>query len=85
MTKFRDFIRKRRVSKYIKDNGWHFNYCGIEFVMPPNTEIDVANALIKNKYEREEVHMISSYIPPNNSVIELGGSFGIVSGIISKN
>ena len=29
--------------------------------------------------------MISSYIPPNNSVIELGGSFGIVSGIISKN
>ena len=84
MTKLRDLIRKRRVSKYIRNNGWCFNYCGVEFILPPNTEIEIANALIKNKYETEEVHMISSYIPPNNSVIELGGSFGIISGLISK-
>ena len=85
MTKFRDFIRKRRVSKFVNKNGWLFNYHNIDFQLPPDTEIDVANALIKGKYEKEEVLMISSHIPPNNSVIELGGSFGIVSGVISKN
>lgn len=85
MTRFRDFIRKRRVLKYVKKNGWRFNYCSIDFEVPPNTEIDVANALIKEKYEKEEILMINSNVPPNNSVIELGGSFGIVSGVISKN
>ena len=85
MTKFRDFIRKRRVSNYVNRNGWYFNYQNIEFQLPSNTEIDVANALMKGKYEKEEIQMISSHVPPNRSVIELGGSFGIVSGVISKN
>ena len=85
MTKLRDLIRKRRVSKYVNKNGWCFNYHDIEFKLPSNTEIDVANALIKGKYEKEEVQMISSHVPPDKSVIELGGSFGIVSGLISKN
>lgn len=85
MTKFRDLIRKRRVSKHVNKNGWCFNYHNINFQLPSNTEIAVANALIKGKYEKEEVQMISSHVPPNKSVIELGGSFGIVSGLISKN
>ena len=84
MTKFRDFIRKRRVSKYIDKNGWHFHYRNIDFQLPSDTEIDVANALIKGKYEKEEIQMISVHVPPNKSVIELGGSFGIVSGVISR-
>ena len=85
MTKFRDLIRKRRVSKHVNKNGWYFSYHNINFQLPSNTEINVANALIKGNYEKEEVQMISSHVPPDKSVIELGGSFGIVSGLISKN
>ena len=84
MTKFRDFIRRRRVSKYVNKNGWCFNYHNIDFQLPSNTEIDIANALIKGKYEKEEIQMISAHVPSNKSVIELGGSFGIVSGLSRK-
>lgn len=82
MTLIRDFFRRRRVAKHVKANGWTFEYHGLRFRLPENSNATVASALLRDKYEAEEIRMIQSHVPTDKPVIELGGSLGVVSGII---
>jgi len=82
MTMFRDFFRRRRLARHVAEHGWVFDYHGIAVTLPDDTELAVANALIKGKYEAEEAGLIARHMPPDQPVIELGGSLGVVSAFI---
>ena len=84
MTVIRDFFRRRRVSQYVKTNGWIFDFHGNQVEVPKDSPLALTNALIKGKYESAEAKLISRYLPTNEPVLELGGSLGIVSSLIGQ-
>lgn len=82
MTMIRDFFRRRTLARYITENGWKFNYHSTPVSVSKDSDLAVLNALIKGKYEAEEARLITTYMPPDRPVIELGRSLGVVSGFI---
>lgn len=84
MSFIRDFFRRRRVAHHIAQHGWVFQFHGVKVEIPEGSEMAVANALIRRKYEAEEARLIETYMPADRPVLELGGSLGIVSGLIGK-
>lgn len=78
---FRDFFRRRRVSRHFARHGNAFDFHGVTVHLPED-DIAAANALIRNKYEREEAALIGAHLAPDLPVIELGGSLGVVSALI---
>ena len=84
MTAIRDFFRRRRVARHVAQHGWDFEFHGLRIRLPEGTDANVASALLRGKYEAEEIRMIQSYLPKDRPVIELGGSLGVVSAIIGN-
>lgn len=84
MTFFRDFFRRRSLAQHVAKFGWRFDFHGIEVEIPQDTDLAVANALIKGKYESEEAKSIVRLLPANRPVIELGGSLGVISSLIGS-
>ena len=82
MTLIRDFFRRRRLARHLAEHGWTFDFHGTSVSLPPDTNLAVANALIKGKYEAEEARLIGAHLPAGRPVLELGGSLGVVSGFI---
>lgn len=82
MTILRDYLRRRRVARHVAANGYWFFFNGVKVRIPEDSPPGVGNALLKKKYEREEASLISRYLPANHAVVELGGSIGVVSGLI---
>ena len=84
MSFIRDFFRRRRVARHIAQYGWVFPFHGITVEIPKDSDLAVPNALMKGKYEAEEARLIAAHMPANRPVLELGGSLGVVSGLIGK-
>lgn len=82
MTFVRDFFRRRRLRRHVERYGWRFDFHGRQVSLPELANPGFANALLRGKYEKEEAELISRYLPSHSPVIELGGSLGIVSGLI---
>lgn len=82
MSFIRDFFRRRRLRRHVARHGWRFDFYGREVVLPELANPGFASALLRGKYEREEAELIGRYLPAGVPVIELGGSLGIVSGLI---
>lgn len=82
MSFVRDFFRRRRLRRHVARHGWRFDFHGREVVLPELANPGFASALLRGKYEREEAEFIGRYLPAGAPVIELGGSLGIVSGLI---
>ncbi len=53
-------------------------------MLPADAQPSVANALLRGKYEREEADFIIRHMPRELPVIELGGSFGVISRLIDS-
>ncbi|MDP3897841.1 MAG: FkbM family methyltransferase [Mesorhizobium sp.] len=79
---FRDFFRRIRVNRHLARNGPVFDYHGVAVTLPAGAGLSAFNALIRGKCEREEAAMIVDHLPADLPVIELGGSLGVVSGLI---
>lgn len=79
---FRDFFRRIRVNRHLARNGPVFDYHGVAVTLPDGAGLSAFNALLRGKYEREEAAMIIDHLPADIPVIELGGSLGVVSGLI---
>lgn len=79
---FRDFFRRRLVGRHVSRHGPVYSYHGVSVTVPFEAGLGACSALLRDKYEREEVAMISKYLPPDKPVIELGGSLGVVSALI---
>ena len=84
MTVIRDFFRRRRVNKHLRTHGRTFTYQGLSISMPEEADLALLNALLKGKYEAEEAALIQAHMPPDQAVIELGGSMGVVSAYIGS-
>lgn len=86
---FRDFFRRRRLARHVARNGHRYIYHGLEVEVPgaagATTDaalLGVRNALLRQKYERDEAAMIMRHLPSGLPVIELGGSLGVVSRLL---
>lgn len=84
MSFIRDFFRKRRLQRHLAQHGWVFPFHGRDVTIPPGSELAVANALMKGKYEAEEARLITKHLPTDRPVLELGGSLGVISGLIGS-
>lgn len=82
MRKIRDFLRRRRVARYVAQHGYWFDFHGVRVRIPEDSAPGVGNALLRGKYEREEAEFVLGYLPEHLAVIELGGSLGVVSSLI---
>jgi FkbM family methyltransferase len=82
MTFIRDFLRRRRVARHVAAHGYQFAFHGITVRIPEDSPPGVGNALLKQKYEREEADLIQRHLPPDIPVVELGGSIGVVSALV---
>lgn len=79
---FRNFFRIRRIAKHRARHGDLYSYHGLNVSLPQFVDIGVQNALLRDKYEREEAAMIRKHLPKDLPVIELGGSLGVVSTLV---
>lgn len=82
MTIIRDLLRCYRVGRHVAAHGYRFDFHGITVRIPQDSPPGVGNALLKQKYEREEADLILRHLPVDLPVIELGGSIGVVSALI---
>ena len=55
---------------------------GVNFTMPLGSHPSPRRAVLRGDYEANERHLIAVHLPPDLPVIELGGSYGIVSHAI---
>ena len=81
---FRDLIRRYRLAFYNKKYGEKYKFANLEISLPSDCSFNIKYALIRKKYESNERRLILKYIEPSLPVIELGGSLGIVSKLISS-
>lgn len=60
------------------------NYNKIFLKIPKGIRPVDYNIYYNNKYEKNEFKLISEYLNPNSSVLELGGGIGYISNVINK-
>lgn len=82
MTAFRDFFRRRRVRRHVARNGWLFDFYGEKVSIPESAGIGAASGLLRGKYEAEEAAMIRKHLGADRTVIELGGSLGVIARLV---
>lgn len=79
-------IWRRRVTLDLRDKLFGANYWmdGVNFHMPLGSHPAPRRAVLRGDYEINERTLIKQHLPPDLPVIELGGSYGIVSHAIRK-
>ena len=77
---------KKRIKSHIQK---HFNRHAVliegqSFKFPQNVPYAALQALREGFYEQPERNLIQQFLPTDLPVIELGGSYGIISGLINR-
>jgi FkbM family methyltransferase len=54
---------------------------GVRFTLPPWAD-DVKRNILKGHYEEAERRLVAKWLDGSRTVVELGGAFGIVSGVV---
>lgn len=80
----RDWLRARRVRRYEQEHGTHYRYHGLDIDLPAAAGIGTKNAILRDRYERAEIHLLEKYLPADLPVVELGGSLGVISRCIGS-
>lgn len=77
---------RRRLFLDIRDRwlGGTYPMDGVNFTMPLGSHPSPRRAVLRGDYEANERELIAAHLPPDLPVIELGGSYGIVSHAIRK-
>lgn len=77
---------RRRLMLDLRDRifGPHYPMDGVNFSMPLGSHPSPRRAVLRGDYEINERTLIKAHLPPGLPVIELGGSYGIVSHAIRK-
>ena len=66
-------------------NGDNYKFAGFDISIPNDTAFNLKYSIIRNRYEKSEQKLINKYLIPDTNVIELGGSLGLVSKLITNN
>jgi FkbM family methyltransferase len=85
MMKTLDYIR-RKWQQDLRDMVFGHNYVldGQNFLVPKSASLVARRAIQKGLYEWPERLLVSKFLPKDLTVLELGGSYGIVSNIIRR-
>ena len=77
---------RRRLFLDLRDTVFGPNYPmdGVNFTMPRGSHPSPRRAILRGDYEINERTLIKAHLPPDLPVIELGGSYGIVSHAIRR-
>tara|TARA_B100000073_G_scaffold164939_1_gene136541 strand:+ start:502 stop:1188 length:687 start_codon:yes stop_codon:yes gene_type:complete len=65
-------------------NGDNYKFAGFDISIPNDTAFNLKYSIIRNRYEESEQKLINKYLIPDTNVIELGGSLGLVSKLITN-
>jgi FkbM family methyltransferase len=72
----------RRLRQAVKERaGATYELDGVRFMLPPWAD-DVKRNILKGHYEEAERRLVAKWLDGSRTVVELGGAFGIVSGIV---
>ena len=80
----RNYIRRLRLKHYNILNGDNYKFAGFDISIPNDTAFNLKYSIIRNRYEESEQKLINKYLIPDTNVIELGGSLGLVSKLITN-
>ncbi len=80
----RNYIRRLRLKHYNMLNGDNYKFAGFDISIPNDTAFNLKYSIIRNRYEESEQKLINKYLIPDTNVIELGGSLGLVSKLITN-
>ena len=80
----RNYIRRLRLKHYNMVNGDNYKFAGFDISIPNDTAFNLKYSIIRNRYEKSEQKLINKYLIPDTNVIELGGSLGLVSKLITN-
>jgi len=64
--------------------GPRFTLGGTTFTLPPRAPLDLRKALRRGTYQAPKRNMVTKWLPRDLPVVELGGSYGIVSHTIRR-
>jgi len=64
--------------------GPYYTLEGQCFLVPKSAPVGAKRALSQGRYEAPERLLVRKYLPTNTPVIELGGSYGVVSNVIHR-
>lgn len=84
---FRAFRRRLSDARYQRRDdkcGARYTLDGATFQLPPRSPVPALKAILTGSYERPERELSKKWLPPDLPVIELGGSYGIVSHTLRK-
>lgn len=82
-----DFVKpSKKMKKKIRSavSGHSLDVDGLRFQYPENVTYAAYHALRKGFYELPERNLIKDYLRPDLPVVELGGAYGIVSGLVNR-
>lgn len=71
-----------RLHWHRRRHGDRFTIHGVEVRVPETVELGVRNALLRGRYETGEANAIRRHLRSGDTVIELGGSLGVISRVI---
>ena len=80
----RNYIRRLRLKRYNMVNGNNYEFAGFDISIPDDTDFNLKYSIIRNRHEVSEQKLINKYLIPDANVIELGGSLGLISKLISN-
>jgi FkbM family methyltransferase len=74
--------RWRRLRQAVQEwAGATYELDGVRFTLPSWAD-DVKRNILKGRYEEPERRLVAKWLDPACPVVELGGAFGIVSGVV---
>ncbi len=82
-----NFVRpSKKAKKKIRSklSGHTIEIDGMRFSYPEDIPFAAYHALYKGIYQQPERNLMQDYLPPDLPVVELGGSYGIVSGLLNR-
>lgn len=80
--RFVDARRQVQLALHRLFHGDRYSIHGVTVCVPPAAGLELRYQLMRGRYENEEARAVRRYVPPGASVIELGGSLGVMSKII---
>ncbi len=84
MSRLKYQVRKTAMDLRDMAIGPHYRIEGAKLRLPRGGNPSIKSALLGDRYERDEREMIKTFMSPALPVIELGGSYGVVSFTIRR-
>ncbi|MGL4490921.1 MAG: FkbM family methyltransferase [Rhizobiaceae bacterium] len=80
--RFVEFRRRCQLAIHRLMHGDRYAIHGVTVSIPKQAGTELRYQLMRGRYENDEANAVRKYVPSGSSVIELGGSLGVMSKVI---